>query len=388
MKAEVSRMVVALATLLLIASTTPVAAQQGRTFRGRVFQPASFADGNVTTEQPPAPPVPAIEAEDRVAADVGGAWEGECRPACDGRCYWYAGVDAVFLAPNFKYTQAQFAATDLLNNVTNVSNANAASVENNLYAAPRLRVGLQGECWGLVGRYWELQASETAFDPLSDTAGYVAQDRLDAYTVDLEVTRLLCWRNCFMNMGLGVRHAGFDRDTMLTAMSAFPDGGFPPPFLSSTMPASSQFYGTGITCGLTGRKPIRYGCSSVISLYWSLRGSVLWGDVDNMAEQTTSFGSGLGSIAISEIAETTVSDDLFIGELQLGLQWEYCLQCLPARAFFRTAFEYQGWDANGGLAGEALDLDASPLAFASAFVSTSDVRMDLVGFSVGTGFMW
>ena len=43
------------------------------------------------------------------------------------------------------------------------------------------------------------------------------------------------------------------------------------------------------------------------------------------------------------------SDDLFIGEVQAGIEWDFALRCLPAKAFFRTAFEYQYWDGSSGM---------------------------------------
>ena len=48
-------------------------------------------------------------------------------------------------------------------------------------------------------------------------------------------------------------------------------------------------------------------------------------------------------------AYTTIDDTLFIGEIQLGLEWNYGLCCLPANAFFRMALEYQRWDGGQGV---------------------------------------
>ena len=47
-------------------------------------------------------------------------------------------------------------------------------------------------------------------------------------------------------------------------------------------------------------------------------------------------------------ASTAVDDNLFIGEIQLGLEWDYALRCMPANAFCRVALEYQRWSGGQG----------------------------------------
>ena len=314
-----------------------------------------------------------------------------CGVGCDLCCppcrFWYAGVEAVFLAPNFRHTNISFAATDLVANTTETFNNDVGTVENQLYASPRLWVGFQGPRWGLAGRYWELQASELAFGALSAGSGSILQDRIDAYTLDLEVVRRFCRRNWRWDLGFGVRHAAFDHDTVMSSLSILAAGGGGADLISTQF-AGSQFNGTGLTLGLGGRRPIRCGCASTLNLFWTLRGSILWGNVDNWAEQTATVSTAGGTITVSELAESTLEDDMFIGELQVGVQWEYCLQCLPATAFFRTAFEYQGWDANGGIAQmDTFVTDGFSVESLSTTYSSNAV-MDLVGFAIGTGFTW
>ena len=42
---------------------------------------------------------------------------------------------------------------------------------------------------------------------------------------------------------------------------------------------------------------------------------------------------------------------MFIGEFQVGGEWDFDLQCVCAKAFVRAAFEYQYWkDSGTGLA--------------------------------------
>jgi hypothetical protein len=86
-----------------------------------------------------------------------------------------------------------------------------------------------------------------------------------------------------------------------------------------------------------------------------------------------------------------VSDDLFIGEIQVGIEWDFALRCLPAKAFFRTAFEYQYWDASTGSAasGSFARVDVNSNTYqATTGSSAPGLIVDFVGLSVGTGFTW
>jgi hypothetical protein len=368
------------------ASATSPLRSPWQTLDEGAFRTVTFADEEAEAEPPLEPQYGADGDTALMMANCACDGTG-CDACCPPSRFWYAGVEAVFLAPNFKHTNISFEATDMIESVSDVYQTDVGTVENNLYASPRLWIGVQGPRWGLVGRYWQLEAAEVAFGALSAGSGSIVQDRLDAYTVDLEVVRRFCHRDWKWDLGFGVRHAAFDRDLAVSPLSTLNAGGGGATIIGTQF-ASSQFAGTGLTLGLGGRRPIRCGCASTLNLFWGLRGSVLWGDVDNWAEQTIGVSSGLGAITVSELAQSTLEDDMFIGEVQVGLQWEYCLQCLPATAFFRTAFEYQGWDANGGEARIDTFIDGSPLTTSVSSTSSSDAVMDLVGFSIGTGLTW
>ena len=85
---------------------------------------------------------------------------------------------------------------------------------------------------------------------------------------------------------------------------------------------------------------------------------------------------------------------MFIGEIQLGLEWDYCLCCLPANAFFRVALEYQRWDGGPGFsqadsfAGVTIQQQVDPTSIVSTTASADEPQMDLFGFSIGTGLTW
>jgi hypothetical protein len=311
---------------------------------------------------------------------------------CDGGCcrsrFWFAGVEATFLAPSLSDNRAQFATIDPFAGTTSIANRAAASVDDNLYAAPRLWLGLMGPCWGIVGRYWELNASEIYFDPLSSGGGFISQDRLDVYTLDLELIRRFYHGCSVWNLGFGVRHAGYDHDSTLITGALLGAQAPTDPFLSNAALASSQFNGTGPTLGLGGYRPLRSGCYSCLNLFWNLRGSVLWGNVSSSAEGRVDFAGPFGSVSLSELSTASSEDELFIGEVQVGLRWDHQLRCLPMRAFFQVAAEYQGWEANS-TASTFEGVFAVPNAGTGiSAISASDVRMDLYGFAIGTGCTW
>ena len=122
-----------------------------------------------------------------------------------------------------------------------------------------------------------MQASELSFAPLSTGAGSIVNDRMDVYTVDLELSVGSADGIGIWDLGFGVRHAAFDHDTTLSTLACFPRADLRTRSSSTSMLASSQFNGTGLTLGLGGKKPIRCGCASTLNLFWRLRGSLLWG---------------------------------------------------------------------------------------------------------------
>ena len=142
----------------------------------------------------------------------------------------------------------------------------------------------------------------------------------------------------------------------------------------------------GITGGLQGIHPIGCSCWSV---FWNLRGSVLWGDSNNFVK-TGVTAVGPGGDAAQYNGVLAVNDEsLFIAEAQLGVQWEYELACAPSTAFLRIAAEYQWWETEGGI--NAFSTSGAfflPDAGVIARSETSNSHFDLIGLSVGAGIMW
>ena len=95
-------------------------------------------------------------------------------------------------------------------------------------------------------------------------------------------------------------------------------------------------------------------------------------------------------------ASTAVDDNLFIGEIQLGLEWDYALRCMPANAFCRVALEYQRWTGGQGFsaansfAGVDVEVNGNPVAgsLGDALAIADAPELDLVGLAVSTGLTW
>ena len=104
--------------------------------------------------------------------------------------------------------------------------------------------------------------------------------------------------------------------------------------------------------GWYGRRPI-FPCSCV-HWFYNVHWSAVWGPTETAAETgvmlalTTNDPDAVAAAGSVNGASTVVDDNMFIGEIQLGLEWDYALRCLPANAFCRTAIEYQRWSGGQG----------------------------------------
>ena len=147
-----------------------------------------------------------------------------------------------------------------------------------------------------------------------------------------------------------------------------------------------DFSGAGITTSLSGRQPL--GCCNT-NLYYCLRGSVLYGRggsdfVKTAATYTNNVnivtGSDNGAFANAS------SSSLFIGEAQVGLEWDYALQQMPANAFIRIGFEFQNWTTSGYVNGTS---DSYAGAVGGLTINAAgrvgNASTDLVGFNIGAG---
>jgi hypothetical protein len=224
--------------------------------------------------------------------------------------------------------------------------------------------------------------------------GHFSENSMSAYSLDLEVTRRLCVRDCWMQFSGGVRHAEFRHDEFITGnvhdtLVSGQQQTLATDFMGYARDDSFS-QGTGIVLGWYGRRPV-FPCSCV-NWFYNLHYSVLWGPTNTSAETAATVAvvdpAAAGS---TNEARTHADSTLTIGEVQLGLEWDYALQCLPANAFFTAALEYQRWNGGHGsssaesFAGAALNEASNQI---TATASTGAPEMDLFGFTLGTGLTW
>lgn len=326
--------------------------------------------------------------------DIGACCPMPCIPT-----YWLAGVEATFLAPDMNAGSVSYRLQDEFRSpqLDATFGSDDAAV-NDFYVAPRLWLGVQHGCHGVAVRYWHLQAAEAAFDPFTFTPpgptldyGYFIHNRLDAYTIDLEGTRSFCVYDTKNTFTFGVRYALLQHDTALSVDAQVDNGASGTGVISGNARANRLAAGTGITSSLSGRKPLF--CDSCIHLFYGARGSVVWGCISNSVETDTievTAGATAGSYN-GAVAE--VDDAMFIGEVQLGLEFDYRVVCFPADAFFRVALEYQYWNADSGSAVASSFAgfggpSPTPLSQGQAYAQANGATLDLIGLSVGTGFTW
>jgi len=74
--------------------------------------------------------------------------------------------------------------------------------------------------------------------------------------------------------------------------------------------------------------------------------------------------------------------------LQLGLQWNANLACLPGTAFARAAVEYQYWDTTGNIFATANSFATTGSAAAATSASAGDILFNMFGLTLGAGLMF
>ena len=297
----------------------------------------------------------------------------------DTSCWrWVAGTEVTFLAPSFRGTRVN-------SNITDGAGTNVNYFNNNSYNAftyaPRIWIGKQGECWGVMARFWYLSDYNSVINPIianGQTQGGSAINGVKAYTVDLEALRMFtkcdgsrCW------LTLGARYASLSSDSVLNSMAVL--GG--PDFATAYAATSSRFNGVGLTTAFYGYKPI---CCSDFSLFYSVRNSIIFGNNESQAAAATGVqglaaGTGTSNSAISNAGST-----LYIGEIQLGAQWNHQFKCIPMNGFFRLAGEYQFWGSNNSIS-EVISTSALGTNSATAAAYGGKADLSFVGFAIATG---
>jgi hypothetical protein len=293
-----------------------------------------------------------------------------CVPWEEGGCcgHLYASAEALFLAPVGNQQCVSYDVSGPRGN--SLGYFDTGCVENGgLIATPRITLGYQGECWGFDVRYWRMQepTEVTNLDAVN-WSGADQQACFRAETLDLEATRLFCWGETQMQWAIGLRYGDANYAGLVNARNAFG--------------------GMGLTTALTGVRPI--GCSN-FSLFYSARASLLWDSCATTSVQALAMYEGDDGWANAvNGASVGTKGNLFIGEIEVGGQWNYALKCIPANAFIRAAFEYQYWGVTSDSCVAAFSAAGSldgTLGTATA-IAGGDAHTSLVGFSVGAGITY
>ncbi|MEX0677275.1 MAG: hypothetical protein WD063_09380 [Pirellulales bacterium] len=347
-----------------------------------VFRPALVQQQVPTSRWDAQEPVETPE-QDAIAPSAPGTCV--CSEPCDFGLQLVAGAEATFLWPQLSRTYLETAFVNGLGPVDIINDSALGSADGALLVGPRLTLGVQGDCWGLVGRYWNSATWASGFTPAapdSAQSGVILFDTFRAYTLDLEVQRRFCWRNWDAFGFFGVRHASVNNDRNLWIQNSFGSD-----LIEASAYAGQQYNGTGITFGFFGLRPL-FCDGGALKAYFTHRYSILWGN-GLAAVQTRAMAANTIAFAQSTDGALAIGDgDLFLVELGFGLQWESCLKCLPGRVFLRTGVEWQYWDTNTGVLAGSLSFADVITASSAAFTETGELLFDLVGFTFGAGITY
>ncbi len=262
---------------------------------------------------------------------------------------------------------------------------------NDVGYAPRVWLGYQfGEKWGVAGRFWTLSdstAGPPALTPgttdLPNFSTDTMTDRMEASAIDIEAIRRFSPGKWKVDGLVGARYVGYSTEAVLRSFGVFTTGNF----VNMSLSNGCSFNGTGVTYGLNGRRQLG---DSRWHVFLSGRGS-------NIDGRSDSFGRAVGSVSVSgnapllgaaTVTRNNAESSLQIGEFQTGLECNVALRCVPANAFFRTAFEYQYWNIKGPPTGGAGFGGTSGDLTTNSFASAGLGDLKLYGLAIGTGLTW
>ena len=197
--------------------------------------------------------------------------------SCNGEMcinrYWVVDVSAVWLAPlqTQHFATCGLATLGVDNQPNSVLEGVQSTTDDDFTISPRIALGIQGDCWGLVMRYWRLQTGDLDSDfAFRSGEGASGTSCFKAETLDLEVTRLLanartapCCKSpaaCVMPNWNRAAELGFSE----TGANGF---------YQSSVLAKNKFSGAGFTLALQGVHPVNCSC---FNLFFCLRGSLMF----------------------------------------------------------------------------------------------------------------
>jgi hypothetical protein len=242
--------------------------------------------------------------------------------------------------------------------------------------------------WGAQARFWYTDG-EQVINPIGDPLiGGYAQDNVNAWTVDLELSRRFCAFGLDSRLTAGVRYADIELESAAVVEAVLPGG------QASAVAAAfagRAFEGTGFTIGATGGRSL--GCCSPWRLFYGLRASVINDDdgVTAFAATRATATSGAASSDGIDVAVASSADGevFFIGEIQAGLEYWHPIGCSGRCAFFRIGAEYQTWDFDAPVFAVTNSFaTANNIGANAVALSSGDTVVQFTGFLIGGGLVW
>jgi len=293
----------------------------------------------------------------------------------------FVGIEAVFLAPihNTGGGGANYTFSD-----PSGTSSYTASNGNGMVVTPRIWMGVMGQRWGVGIRYWSFANDPGGLEyPNNATSqGVFAQGVLKLQTFDFEVIRRYQFDEHQLWFTVGLRQAEFARNSIVSAGDVFNNG-----LYSASASSSSRFNGLGVTTSLYGLSQLG---SSEWNVYYGGRVSYLGACYSSAFADASASYVHNASAAYSSPAGSYGNGDAFIGELQLGVQYNHALQSIPATAFFRFGGEFQYWHVSTACSANGY-ANAGPMsnsALVQATAAAGGSNLALLGFGFSTGFLW
>jgi hypothetical protein len=324
-----------------------------------------------------APPVATAPAVPSVTATVPGA---ACEEGCGCGCcccdrHWIVDVEGMWLAPIGNQRTATYRVD------SGETYSAATGTDATLTMSPRVTLGWQGECWGVQARYWQMdQTNDNHYDPVTGPLTGVVGNNNEGFraeTFDVEVTRLFSVDETQFQWSGGVRYGEFYQTADLNVFQPV-TGNYYTGWASSGL----HFNGAGLTSSLTAVRPVG---SRNFNLFASVRTSVLWDA--NASVNATARSLYNGTYGTPETDVDVSNASLFIGELEIGGQWNLALKCVPANAFVRASFDYQYWGTSDMDSAYATST-AGTTTHGVAVAGSANGHTNLVGFGITTGLTW
>jgi hypothetical protein len=322
-----------------------------------------------------------------------------CMGDCRNRCWQgFIGVEAALLAPvvNHGGGNTSYNFTTTVGGAPTANNTYTTSSVNGMIVTPRIWAGLMGECWGVGVRYWRFAngigggalAGANGNFPLGANAGLYNQSYLQLQTFDLEAIRRIQHCDGQIWLSAGARYGQLNRTGAVSGIESIGGGSV----FSASSFTNTGFNGVGPTVALYGWRPL--GCDGCWNLFYGGRASYLWdGSVSGVAASSATFTSGgAGATSFNNASVSGGTANAFVGEVNLGLQYNHYLKCVPAIAFLRVAGEYQYWHINNNFSGGASSFANATAGPISSTVTASSAfgnsTLGLLGFGISTGFMY